>query len=142
MKTHGTQFCDVFEYFCLIYSDIIQNDDQNFYYAYMFTQNNVKEFFACGEDRELKWDFKKRYAVQNSVNQSYFKVLLLKKSFHHWLVTEFVLYTDFVFFFLPRYNDETNNEMTDFIKISVKGIVPDVSNEVLDGKSCYSSIQS
>lgn len=122
--------------------DIIQNDDQNFNYAYMFTQNNVKEFFACGEDRELKWDFKKRYAVQNSVNQSYFKVLLLKKSFHHWLVTEFVLYMDFVFLFLPRYNDETNNEMTDFIKISVKGIVPDVSNEVLDGKSCYSSIQS
>ena len=122
--------------------DIIQNDDQNFNYAYMFTQNNVKEFFACGEDRELKWDFKKRYAVQNSVNQSYFKVLLLKKSFHHWLVTEFVLYTDFVFLFLPRYNDETNNEMTDFIKISVKGIVPDVSNEVLDGNSCYASIQS
>ena len=122
--------------------DIIQNDDQNFKYAYMFTQNNVKEFFACGEDRELKWDFKKRYAVQNSVNQSYFKVLLLKKTFHHWLVTEFVLYTDFVFLFLPRYNDETNNEMTDFIKISVKGVVPDVSNEVLDGKSCYSSIQS
>lgn len=58
------------------------------------------------------------------------------------MVTEFVLYTDFVFLFLPRYNDETNNEMTDFIKISVKGIVPDVSNEVLDGKSCYSSIQS
>lgn len=61
--------------------DIIQNDDQNFNYAYMFTQNNLKEFFACGEDRELKWDFKKRYAVQNSVNQSYFKVLLLKKLF-------------------------------------------------------------
>ncbi|XP_062621848.1 uncharacterized protein LOC134283417 [Saccostrea cucullata] len=53
-------------------------------------RNNVKEFYACGEDRELKWDFKKRY------------------------------------------NDEANNEMTDFIKKSVKGVAPDVSNEVLD----------
>ena len=100
MKTHGTQFCDVFEYFCLIYSDIIQNDDQNFNYAYMFTQNNVKEFFACGEDRELKWDFKKMYAV---------RILSTNYILRFCLVTEFVLFTDFVFLFLPRYNDEAND---------------------------------
>lgn len=53
-------------------------------------RNAVKDFFSSGEDRELKWDFQKRY------------------------------------------NDESNFEMTDFIKKSVKGIAPEVSSEVLD----------
>lgn len=41
------------------------------------------------------------------------------------------------FFFLIsfRFNDEANAEMTDFIKKSVKGVAPDVSFEVLDGKN-------
>lgn len=41
------------------------------------------------------------------------------------------------FFFLLsfRFNDEANAEMTDFIKKSVKGVAPDVSFEVLDGKN-------
>ncbi|XP_062618160.1 putative autophagy-related protein 11 [Saccostrea cucullata] len=50
----------------------------------------VKEYFASGEDIELKWDYQKRYY------------------------------------------DEVNAEMTEFIKRKVKGVAPDVSNEVLD----------
>lgn len=40
------------------------------------------------------------------------------------------------FFLLScRFNDEANAEMTEFIKKSVKGVAPDVSSEVLEGKN-------
>uniref|UniRef100_A0A8W8NU80 Uncharacterized protein n=1 Tax=Magallana gigas TaxID=29159 RepID=A0A8W8NU80_MAGGI len=53
-------------------------------------RNAVKEYFANGEEIELKWDYKKRFY------------------------------------------DEVNSEFTDYIKRSVKGVAPDVTNEVLD----------
>lgn len=33
-----------------------------------------------------------------------------------------------------RFYDEENCELTDYIKKSVKGVAPDVANEVLEGK--------
>lgn len=56
----------------------------------ILTKNAVKEYFANGEEIELKWDYKKRFY------------------------------------------DEVNSEFTDYIKRSVKGVAPDVTNEVLD----------
>lgn len=53
-------------------------------------RNAVKEYFANGEEMELKWDYKKRFF------------------------------------------DEVNSEFTDYIKRSVRGVAPDVTNEVLD----------
>lgn len=50
----------------------------------------VKEYFANGEDMDLKWDYQKRFY------------------------------------------DEENCELTDYIKKSVKGVAPDVANEVLE----------
>ena len=36
-------------------------------------------------------------------------------------------------FKLCRYYDEINKEMTEYIKKSVKGVIPDATSEVLDG---------
>uniref|UniRef100_A0A8W8P1C5 Uncharacterized protein n=1 Tax=Magallana gigas TaxID=29159 RepID=A0A8W8P1C5_MAGGI len=64
--------------------DALDKDDN------LYRKIAVKEYFANGEDMDLKWDYQKRFY------------------------------------------DEENCELTDYIKKSVKGVAPDVANEVLE----------
>lgn len=43
-----------------------------------------------------------------------------------------MIFIKFIFYF--RFFDEVNSEFTDYIKRSVRGVAPDVTNEVLDSK--------